>query len=147
MRLAPVSAVQWVLARYAGSAMLAVMLLVFATVSITVAMRLGLADIAAVLAIVVPALALALAIGLWTGAAFGDPTWTNPRAMLTLTGRATATLALIGQAGAWIGVSALLDARPSWLPPATPFWVPAVAALVLVPAMLRATAHRIERTS
>src|SRR5262249_30477128 len=60
-----------------------------------------------------PGLVLALALGMWSGAAFGNHEWTNPRGMLTLPGRLTSTAVLIGQVFAWMLVSAALSAAPS----------------------------------
>lgn len=141
-RLAPVPATRWVTARYAGVAVLAAALLALAATGVAWALALSARELGGILAVVLPALAIALAIGLWTGAAFGDPAWANPRAMLTLPGRALATVMLLVQAGAWLVVAAVLDAGGAALPAGLAAWGPAAAAAVLVPAVLRAAAKR-----
>jgi hypothetical protein len=101
-RLAPVSPARWLGARLLGAAAIAVALMVVATAGSVWALGLDARQLAAVLALVIPALALALALGLWAGVAFGDPAWTNPRAMLRPAGRLVATVLLIAQAIGWV---------------------------------------------
>jgi len=138
-RLAPLAAGRWIVARALGVAVVAGGLVLAATAAVAWSLQLGVRDVAGVLAVVAPALTLALAIGVWTGAAFGDPAWSNPRAMLRPAGRLIATVLLVVQAGAWL-VLALVG------PPGV--WATAVAAALAIAgaaAMLARAAHALAR--
>lgn len=134
-RLAPRAPAVWVRAKFLGALALGGPLLAAAVLAMALAVPLGPREWLATLSTATSALATALAIGIWTGLRHGDPTWTNPRAMLTVGGRILATTLLLGQAGAWLGLAAVLG---SWAPAAGAFadlWLPPLVAWVLVRAV------------
>jgi len=106
-RLAPNPPWRWLACRLASAGALAAVLLAIAAAGTARALDLDAGEIGALLAVVVPALGLALATGVWAGATFGDPRWTNPRAMLAPAGRVVSTLLLLVQGAAWLGLSGL----------------------------------------
>ena len=145
MRLAPVSAEQWVGAKLAATALLATPILLIAAASMALTLGLSAGEIVESLCVALPALGLALSVGLWTGAHFGNMGWTNPRAMLTLTGRLVATGFLLAQAGGWLALVTVADANRAALPPGATLWGPALLALPLAALPLRAAAARLSR--
>ncbi len=117
-RLAPVAPLRWVLSRLPGVLVIVLPLHLVAWLTISVALHLPASDAVDILLRAGAALASASAIGLWTGAAFGDPGWTHPRAMLRWTGRLVAVTALGLQALGWLALQPLLDqvpVRAGWL--------------------------------
>ena len=142
-RLSPVSTSRVIAAKLIGCAAVSLPLLAIAAASMAVALQLGPGELVGTLLVVVPALATSLSVGLWTGAVFGSPGWTNPRAMLTVTGRAMATLLLLAQAGAWLVLTTLAEAHRRSLPPGFLGWGPAVVAALLSAPPLRAAARRL----
>jgi hypothetical protein len=142
-RLAPVTSGAWLAGKYAAAAAISLVLLALAVVALALAFPLPLATWGATLSLVIPALAVSLALGLWTGAAFGDPAWTNPRAMLDLTGRLLASGLLLAQATAW----ALLAETAAWRGHGLPGWVwvgvPAAVAAVATWVPMRAASARL----
>jgi hypothetical protein len=108
-RLAPVSAWRWNLAKLLAGGLISAPLLVLAALVVRAALPLGWSAWGEALAAGGGALLLSLSLGLWTGWTFGDPRWTNPRAMLTLSGRLVASALLIAQAGIWLGFLAWAD--------------------------------------
>ncbi len=117
-RLAPVAPSRWLAARLLSAAALSGGLIAVATTACAWALALSARDLLNVVTLVVPALAVALSIGAWAGVTFGDPQWTNPRAMLRPAGRIIATLLLIAQAILWISLAARAEAEPAtaaWL--------------------------------
>lgn len=115
-QLAPVAPARWLAARLAGAGMLAALLLALATTGTAVALELTGIQVERLLAVLLPALLLSLATGVWAGATFGDPAWTNPRSMLTPAGRVIATLSLVTQAIGWLVLTGALPDMPG-LPP------------------------------
>ncbi|MEO5987651.1 MAG: hypothetical protein ABIU54_02020 [Candidatus Eisenbacteria bacterium] len=111
-RLAPIKAKRWVLARLPGVLVIVLPLHLSAWVAITVTLHLPPNIAAEVLLWATAALATATAVGLWTGAAFGDPAWAHPRAMLHWNGRLVAVALLLIQAAAWLALWPLLDGFP-----------------------------------
>ncbi len=106
-QLAPVSAARWAVAKLAGSGALAVPMLALAAVALQLAFAPPGAEWLRTAALAAPALLTALAVGLWSGATFGDPRWTDPRAMLGAAGRLIALLLLALQVGLWIAIGFL----------------------------------------
>ena len=145
LRLAPVPAGRWLAAKLAGATALALPLLLLAAVTLALAFRIPAAEWIGILSLALPALGLALALGLMNGAAFGDPAWTNPRAMLKLPGRLLASLLLILQVTLWIGLALAAHALRALLPRALVLGGPALLALGLAVLPLRAAARRLER--
>ena len=144
MRLAPVRARSWAAARLASAGALALALVGVAGASLGLAARLGAEEWLATLAAVIPALALSVTLGLWTGAAFGDPTWTNPRAVLTLGGRLVAAALVVAQMTGWLVLTAAEESASgsyAWLLP----WLPGLAAIGLSAVAVGAVARRIHR--
>jgi len=143
IRLGPVAPARWVGARFTGAALLSVPLMALAAGSMAVTLGLNAREVAETLCVALPALGLALSVGLWTGAVFGRSGWSNPRAMLTVTGRAAATLLLLLQAAAWLALSAAAETRRESLPPGIALWGPALVAALLAIVPLRAAAARL----
>ena len=115
-RLAPVAPARWLAGRLLGAAALSCSLMAAATATSAWALGLGAPELLRVVALVLPALAMALSLGLWAGVAYGDPQWTNPRAMLRPAGRIIATVLIVAQAVAWIALIARAPAAagPGW---------------------------------
>jgi Putative ATP-binding cassette len=143
VRLAPVGAGRWVAAKLTGAFLLALPIMLVAAVSLALAFHLSLRAWIETACLVLPALGLSIALGLWTGAAFGDPQWTNPRAMLSLSGRILASVLLIAQAGMWLGLSALAHGFDDRLPSAVVYLGPALLAAGLAAVPIRASAARL----
>jgi hypothetical protein len=114
-----------------------------AAISMAVTLGLGVIETLEVLCIALPALGLALSVGIWTGVVFGQSGWTNPRAMLTVTGRAAATLLLLLQAAAWLALAAFAEAAHETLPPGIALWAPTLLAALLAIVPLRAASARL----
>jgi hypothetical protein len=142
-RLAPVGASRWVAAKWVATAALSLPLVTLAATSMTLTLGLSGRELIDVISLALPALGLSLSVGLWTGAQFGDPNWSSPRAMLTASGRVIATLLLLFQATAWLIFAALVEARASRLPPGFLFWGPVLLAALAAVIPLRAAAARI----
>jgi len=145
VRLAPVRVGRWMVAKLLGAYALSLPLMLAAGIALAVAFRLPARDWVETACLVVPALGMSVALGLWTGTAFGDPKWTNPRAMLSLSGRLFASLLLLLQAAAWLGLSAMAHAIPDRLPGGILYYGPAVVALVLSLLPMRAAIRRVGR--
>ena len=143
MRLTPIPARSWAVARLVSTGSLALALVAIAGASLGWAARLGPGDWLATLAVVLPALALSIAVGLWTGAVFGDPNWTSPRAVLTLGGRLVSAALVVAQVAGWLTVTALAESSPGpagWL-----FgWLPGVVATGLCALATGAVARRLD---
>jgi hypothetical protein len=114
MRIGPVPAGAWVGARFASVGAMTLAPVAVAALGLGLAARLGAADWAATLASVLPAAALSVAVGLWIGAKFGEPGWTSPASVLTLSGRLTSAAALVLQTAGWIALPALARGMTSW---------------------------------
>jgi hypothetical protein len=147
MRLAPRPAARWVAAKLGSGAALALPLVFAAALSLGLASGFGAREWLETALAVLPALGLSLALGLWAGAAFGDPGWTHPRAMLTLTGRLVAAGLMVAQAVLWLLPTALAQAGEP--PGAGGAWhlVPALVAAGLATLPLRAVASMISGRS
>ena len=141
-RLSPVTPARWLAARLAGAATLSATLIAAATAAMVWSLGLNLAELMGLLALVVPALAVALGIGAWAGVAYGDPLWTNPRAMLRPAGRIIATLLLIAQAILWINLAARTEPTAQLA-----LWLPLAALLGAVAVTLLAFADAARRLS
>ncbi len=115
-RLAPVRPGRWLAAKLASATLLAGGLLLTVSVVLAFAGRLGLRGWLESLGGAIPALALSTLLGLWAGAAFGDLRWTNPRRMLTLAGRLTASGLMLAQVTSWLLVELGSGARGLGLP-------------------------------
>ena len=125
-RLAPVDPARWAIAKLLGAAAFAVPVLVFAALVVGTVLRPGWASLAPATLVTLSALTTSLALGVWTGLRFGDPRWTNPRAMLRLGGRLLATIGVMVQLVGWLvfliltGPGGPAHGQPLWslLPPA-----------------------------
>jgi len=109
MRLSPVPPRWWAGAKLVSAGSLALALVAIAGLSLGWAEHLGPRDWLATATAVLPALALSVALGLWTGAAFGDPDWTHPRALLTYPGRLLAAGLVAVQVAGWLTLTALTE--------------------------------------
>ena len=133
-RLAPLSPWRWNAAKWVSGGLISLPLVAIAALVVRFSLPMDWSRWLASVVAALSALALSLALGLWTGWKFGDPRWTNPRAMLTLPGRLLASGLLILQAGGWIGALAAGDLFRDHLPPGWTWWgPPALAALFGVP--------------
>ena len=112
LRIAPIHPTRWVALRVPGVLVIALPLFLLGWVAVAVTLRLGPSDTANVLLQSGAALATSIAIGFWVGAAFGDPAWRHPRAMLKGTGRLVAVLLLVGQACTWLALRPMLADWP-----------------------------------
>ncbi|TMQ66515.1 MAG: hypothetical protein E6K78_06310 [Candidatus Eisenbacteria bacterium] len=144
-QLAPVPHARWVTGKLAGAAVLSVSLLGLATATLALAFPLDPMEWLETVLGAASALGLSLSLGLWAGAVFGDPHWTNPRAMLTLAGRLVATLLLVVQAGGWVGLLGLSDVYHDQLPPGAVDWGPPLVAAMLSSLAITAAASRLRR--
>lgn len=143
-RLAPQDTGRWLAGKLLSTGAISLPIVALAAAAMAQAIPLPAREWLAAAALVLPALGFSLALGVWTGAAFGDPQWTNPRAMLTLGGRLVASLVLLAQAGGWLAVSAAIRAGTLQLPYAQ-WWAPAVLALILSMVPIRAATARLAR--
>jgi hypothetical protein len=146
-RLAPLPPWRWNLAKWMGGLVLSLPLIALSAAAVRLALPLDGAGWAQAVISGIAALMLALAVGLWTGWTFGDPNWTNPRAMLTFSGRVIASGMLLFQAAAWLGLLALADRYRHALPAGASWWGPpamAIAAGVPVLALAERAARRHE---
>jgi ABC-2 type transport system permease protein len=145
MRLAPVATHRWVALKLASAGAIALAIVGTAGVILAGSARLPPGDWLAILAAVLPALALSVALGLWTGARFGNPDWTSPRAVLTLGGRLMAASLMVAQVAGWLILVAISPerARPTLASPLT--WLPGVLALALAALPIRAVTARLAR--
>ena len=142
VRLAPVRPGRWLAAKLAGAATIALPILAVVTASLVLGFRLPPGEALAILSLVLPALGLSLCLGLWTGVAFGDPHWTNPRAALSLAGRLLATGLLIAQAAGWLLLAQL---APPGSFEGLRLGLPLVLAAAVSVVPLRAAAARLSR--
>lgn len=141
-RLSPVSATRWVWAKWVAVLAMALPVFLIATLVLAVTVPLPPLEWAGTLVVGLSALSAALSLGLLTGLLFGDPDWTNPRAMLTVSGRIVATGLLLAQATGWLGWSALAWLRPDLAGPVL-WWVPAAVATGVTLVAARVSAGRL----
>ncbi|NOT35243.1 MAG: hypothetical protein HOP12_13940, partial [Candidatus Eisenbacteria bacterium] len=128
-RLGPQPSGAWVTAKWLTSLIVGTPLVVLIWALTVFGLRLPPESAAVALATGLLALAGGAASGIWIGAAFGDPEWTNPRAMLRLAGRVLSLIAFVIQA-AMLGLLILVPASNgagtvAWL------WIAVGGALVL----------------
>jgi hypothetical protein len=142
MRLAPVAPGRWLAGKFAGALALTLPLLAVASTGLALAHPVGPAEWVWLACLAVPALVLALATGLWVGAAFGDPEWTNPLAMLEFGGRLLGLGLLLAQVSWWIAV-AVVTGLTGPMPLGFHVWGPGVAGLLMALLPLAATRRRL----
>lgn len=116
VRLAPVDPGRWLAAKLAGAAALALPLIAGAWVLLGAVTGLRPAEWAETGAFALGALGLSLGLGLWAGTRFGDPKWTNPRAMLHLGGRLVAAGLMMAQIALWLLLGTFSAMAPAALP-------------------------------
>ncbi|MCC6350726.1 MAG: hypothetical protein IT347_14160 [Candidatus Eisenbacteria bacterium] len=104
-RIAPTGAMRWVLGRLAGVGALAAAMLVPAGAAVMVGFHLPVGALAPLAEWTLSAAAVSISLGLLTGAAFADPDWNHPRAMLSPAGRLAGTALLLVQAAGWLGLA------------------------------------------
>jgi hypothetical protein len=126
-RVSPVGPARWVRHRALGVGLAGTCLVALALA--VVGLALGLEPAAWLDAAVfgLASGASATATGLALGARFGDPSWTDPRAMLGAGGRALSAAALLLQATAWLGLAHAVPA--AGIPPAVALLLVAGAAV------------------
>jgi hypothetical protein len=138
MRMAPVRPWRWVFGRYLGTLAISLPIVAVAGIAVIFGFRLDAAEAASALGFAVPALLLGLALGLWAGAEFGNFSWNNPRAMLTVTGRLLSTVLLLVQAIGWLMFGFAIEMMPA----AAFIMLAATVAAVLATAGLQVLAGR-----
>jgi hypothetical protein len=144
VRMAPLPAWRWVAAKAAGAGVLSLPLIGLALASVLALMPGAATGWPLTVALTLSALALALAVGIWNGITFADWKWTNPRAMLTATGRMVAIGLLLAQLGLWAATAHWLEADPN-RNALLGVALPAVLALLLAIGPLRWAARRMVR--
>jgi hypothetical protein len=142
-QLAPVSAGRWISAKLAGAAAIAVPILLLATGTLAVVFPIERADWLRIVALALPALVLALALGLWSGATFGNPRWTDPRAMLGVSGRLIALLMLAVQIAFWIGTGVVSRTLAGTRVPGADLWGPIVIGVLIAVIPCRLAVRRV----
>ncbi|MGH3118931.1 MAG: putative ABC transporter permease subunit [Gaiellales bacterium] len=145
IRLAPVPVGRWVAVKMTGAAVVSLPLMGLAGAALQFAYPMSFWVWIEIAALVVPALGLSLAFGLWTGVAFADFRWTNPRAMITLSGRLAASMLLIVQAVGWLGLAAVLGLNRGSLPGGLQLYGPLVMAALAGTLPIRATTIRLSK--
>ena len=144
-QLAPVASARWASAKLAGAVAIALPILLVASIALALVFRLPIIEWLRILALVLPALGVALPLGLLSGATFGNPRWTDPRAMLGVAGRLVALLLLAGQIAFWAAIWWLGRGLGKRLPPGAEYYGPiAIGALIAV-VFFHLAARRIER--
>jgi len=135
-RLSPLPAWRWNGAKWLGGALLSLPLMVIAALVSRFALSIAWLEWSEAIAAGLGALSFSLALGLWTGWTFGDPHWTQPRAMLTFPGRLIASGLLIVQAIAWVGALSVAEhLRETWPSGALLWGPPAVGLALTIPMM------------
>jgi hypothetical protein len=143
--LAPVRPWRWSLAKLASGLVISLPFLAAAALVGGVALGIDARRIAESWVVGASSLVLALGVGLWTGWAFGDLRWTNPRAMLTLPGRILSGLLLGLLAGMWLVVLAIGEIARDHLPPGAFLWGPPLVAVLLTAPMVALAVRRMKR--
>jgi hypothetical protein len=144
-QLAPVPPARWAAAKLAGAAAIAAPIVLAASVALALVFRVGVLEWLRVLCLALPALGLALALGLVNGATFGNPRWTDPRAMLGLAGRLIALLLLAVQLAMWFAAYLAAHALAEALPPGADFYGPTVLGALLAVAPFFMAVRRLDR--
>jgi len=111
-RLSPVGGTRWAGRRALGVGLAGGAVLAVALTVLTLALRLPPAAALDAAAFATAAAVSALATGLAIGARFGDPAWTDPRAMLGAGGRLVSATLLLGQAAVWLSLAHRLPSTP-----------------------------------
>jgi hypothetical protein len=135
-RLSPLPAWRWNAAKWLGGALLSLPLMMIAALVSRFALSVDWLEWSEAVAAGLGALSFSLALGLWTGWTFGDPHWTQPRAMLTFPGRLIASGLLILQAIAWVGALSVAERIRDTLPSGALLWGPLALGLGLTVPMM-----------
>lgn len=101
-RCSPVGAARWLKLRLLGVALAGLVLVAVALAVVGLALRLPPAELLDVAVFGIAAGGSAIATGALLGARFGDPAWTDPRAMLGTAGRALGATLLLAQSACWL---------------------------------------------
>ena len=144
MKLAPIRPQRWLAGRLSGVAALSLAVLGAAAGLIAIALHAGVRDWLEIASLVLPALAPSLVLGIRTGILYGNPRWTNPRAMLGTRGRVLATLLLGGQVILWSALGVALDASRPVVPGVIRLLVPSLLATAITVMALRSVLRRVE---
>jgi len=144
-RLAPVPVGRWIAAKLIGASAVAAPLMGLAAGTLALVFPLPAGTWPRLVSLALSALWLSIALGVWTGARFGDPTWTSPRAMLTLAGRISASGLLLAQAAIWFWLSALADIREAALPAGIGLWGPPLVGSLVSLLPIRAAMGRLSK--
>jgi len=141
-RVSPVGAARWVRLRALGVGLAGAGLVAAALAVVGLTLRLEPAQWLDAGVFGLGAAAGTMATGLALGARFGDPGWTDPRAMLGGAGRAWSALAMLVQGSAWVALAHRAPA--TGLAPGTAFLLLGGAG-VLAAALLALAARVLER--
>jgi len=142
-RVAPVPAIRYVAGKLAGATAISIpIVLAVATVLVVAGAAEGVRP-GPLAGLIVGALALSQATGLWAGAAFGDPLWVNPRAMLRFAGRVIASVLVLVQLVGWLGVAMLLELAGESRPWLDAGWLPVLIGGLLAILPIRAAGARL----
>jgi hypothetical protein len=142
-RIAPIAAARWVRAKWLTTAVMSVPIFLVAAGVLFWAVPLPAREWLSTLSMTLSAMAAALSLGLWTGLRFGDPGWTNPRAMLTVGGRIAATGILLGQATLWLILAAVSWILPGGAPGASDLWLPPLIAAAVTAGVGKLSERRV----
>lgn len=129
-RLSPVGGARWLRMRALGLGLASLAVVAVAVVIVSSVFRLSPTATADVAAFAIAAAITTLSAGLLSGALFGESAWTDPRAMLTTSGRLVSAILSVALAGAWITFAHLRPAEP--VAPLTMLFLPAAAAAFAV---------------
>ena len=144
-QLAPVPPRQWASAKLAGAAAIAVPILLIASGMLVLVFPLAAAEWLRTMALALPALALALALGLWSGATFGNPRWTDPRAMLGVSGRLIALLLLAVQIAFWIATGLITRSLDAARAPGADLYGPIALGAIIAVVPFQLAVRRLRR--
>jgi hypothetical protein len=142
-RLAPGGGGSWALAKWVTASLMSIPLYLAAAIAVVQGLRPAPDEALRMVAVPLLVLLLALSVGVWFGARFGDPAWTNPRAMMRLSGRLLAMLAFAAQAALWVGAYLLPLVRAGGRFPAAAFGIALLLAPLLGFISLRQAAKRL----
>jgi hypothetical protein len=145
-QLAPVPPARWALAKLTGAAAIAAPILLAVSTALALVFHVGAIEWLGALCLALPALVLALALGIMNGAVFGNPRWTDPRAMLGLSGRLIALLLLAAQLTLWFAVWLAMRAFGGALPRGAALYGPIVLGALLAIVPFFVAVRRLDRT-
>lgn len=143
-RLSPVGGARWMRLRALGLGVAALAVVSVAIVVVALVFRLSFAATADVAVFACAAAITTISAGLLSGAAFGEPSWTDPRAMLAPGGRLVSALVSVALAAAWLTLAHRHAATPLSAPTALAMLASAVVFAMLPLALAARSLERRE---